>query len=422
MPNHCFAAQIFSSLFLLLAAAGPVRAQSGETAAPQVTADDKGLGVKSADGLFSYRLRGLLQVDSRWFLGDDDLDDKDSFLLRRARPMLEATVLEIVDLRLVPDFGEGDVDIDDAVIDVRSWSWLKLRLGKFKPPIGLERLQSDADMPLLERGLTSNLSPSRDVGAQLFGELLAGIVHYEIGVFNGAVDNASDDTDKNHAKDFAGRVFVQPFATATWLGTLGLGVSLSTGKQSGTTSAPDLPTYKSAGQNAFFNYLTSSSDPNGTVIADGRRSRLNPELYYYLGGAGLLVEYIANRQNVSKGSDAADLTHHAWQATLSFALGGKTCFDGVTPTHSYKSSPGGWGAAELAGRISYLKLDDDTFPTYADDATTPREATGYGVALSWHPSRNARIAVQYERTNYDGAPSPTRTHEDALITRGQVTF
>jgi Phosphate-selective porin O and P len=102
--------------------------------------------------------------------------------------------------------------------------------------------------------------------------------------------------------------------------------------------------------------------------------------------------------------------------------GGQTRFDGVTPTHSYKAAPPGWGAVELAGRISYLKLDDDTFPTYADDATTPREATGYGVALSWHPSRNARIAVHYERTDYDGAPSPTRTHEDALITRGQVTF
>ncbi len=141
----------------------------------------------------------------------------------------------------MPDFGDGSAQIVDAYIDVRPWSWLKLRLGKFKPPIGLERLQSDADMPLLERGLTANLSPTRDVGVQLFGEVLAGIVHYALGVFDGAVDNASADSDKNHAKDFAGRLFFQPFATATWLGTLGVGVSLSTGKQSGTPRPPTYP-------------------------------------------------------------------------------------------------------------------------------------------------------------------------------------
>jgi len=86
-------------------------------------------------------------------------------LIRRARPILDTTVLGIVDFRLVPDFAEGRAQVFDAHVDVRPRPWIKLRAGKFKPPIGLERLQSDPDLPFMERALTSNLSPVRDTGA-----------------------------------------------------------------------------------------------------------------------------------------------------------------------------------------------------------------------------------------------------------------
>jgi phosphate-selective porin OprO/OprP len=118
----------------------------------------------------------------------------------------------------------------------------------------------------------------------------------------------------------------------------------------------------------------------------------------------------------------ADLTHRAWHATLSFVIAGKTAYDGPVPSRPYRTGSSGWGALELAIRVSHLKLDPDTFPQFGAAATSPREATGYGLALSWYLSRNARASVHYERTAYKGAPSPPRTHEDALIARAQVTF
>jgi phosphate-selective porin OprO/OprP len=139
-----------------------------------VSAGERGIALTSGDDAFSLRLRGLLQVDSRWFLRDTALDDRDSMLIRRARPILDATVLRIVDLRLVPDFAEGRAQVFDAYLDVRPRPWLKVRAGKFKPPIGLERLQGDPDMPFNERALSSNLSPARDTGAQLFATSSAG--------------------------------------------------------------------------------------------------------------------------------------------------------------------------------------------------------------------------------------------------------
>ena len=48
----------------------------------------------------------------------------------------------------------------------------KFRFGKFKPPVGLERLVSDSDMLFVERALPTDLVPNRDVGVQVYGENL----------------------------------------------------------------------------------------------------------------------------------------------------------------------------------------------------------------------------------------------------------
>jgi hypothetical protein len=55
---------------------------------------------------------------------------------------------------------------------------LRLTVGKFQPPLGLERLQSDATIPMVEAALDSNLAVSRDVGAMLWGELAEGLLLY----------------------------------------------------------------------------------------------------------------------------------------------------------------------------------------------------------------------------------------------------
>ncbi len=390
------------------------------------SADERGLAVKSGDSAFVYRVRGVLQVDGRWYLGDARLDDRDTLLIRRARPILEATVLGIIDFRLMPDFAEGRAAVFDAYLDARVHPWLKLRAGKFKPPIGLERLQSDPDLPFMERALTSNLSPVRDVGAQLFGDVLGGFLSYTVGVFNGAPDNTNGDTDANHGKDFAGRLFLKPFSLGgpSPLGLLGIGLAASTGAQRATTSAPGLPTFRTGGQLAFFSYLTSSTDPDATAYAFGRRSRLNPHLYYYLGRLGLLAEYVASRETVQLGDTQQTLTHVAWHATLSVALGGKVAYDGVTPQASLNPERRTWGALELAARLGALSLDEQTFPLFADPTRSPRKATAVAAALNWYLGRNARLNLDFERTWFEGgAPAlGDRAAENALLTRMQVTF
>ena len=374
----------------------------------------------------ALRWKGVLQVDSRWFLADHELEDRDGFLLRRARPTLEATVLRIVDFRLVPDFAEGRAQIFDALIDVRVRPWLKLRAGKFKPPIGLERLQSDPDLPFMERALTSNLSPVRDVGVQLFGDLLGGRVSYALAFSNGAPDNGSVDGDVNHAKDFAGRLFIQPLAPAglkSRFGQLGVGLAASTGNQAGGPAAPGLPVFRTGGQNAFFNYLASASDASATVIARRRRTRLNPEISYYVGPFGFLAEYILSRQQVARADASASLRHTSWHASASAALGGTATFEGVSPAAPFDVEAGTWGAFELALRFGRLTLDPDTCPLFADPARSALAASSATAALNWCLARTARLSVHFERTWFDGgAAVGDRAPENALLMRMQVAF
>ncbi|WP_410960137.1 porin, partial [Salmonella sp. SAL4434] len=81
-------------------------------------------------------------ADTRVYPGDDDNRGVDSFLLRRARPIVEATAFRIFDVRLMTDFGGGTATVLDAYFDARFGKFFNVRAGKQKPPVGQERLYS----------------------------------------------------------------------------------------------------------------------------------------------------------------------------------------------------------------------------------------------------------------------------------------
>jgi len=399
---------------------------------PGIIADDRGFGVRSADGANQLRFRLQLQADSRWFLGDTNLSDRlDTFLLRRFRPGFDGTVLNIADFRFTPDFAGGTVVVFDAYADIHPAPFVRLRAGKFKAPLGLERLQADQDLPFVERALTQYLTPVRDVGAALWGDIAGGIVQYSVGIYNGGYDNSNLDVDSNHAKDVDGRLLFQPFKAEALraLGALGLHIAASQGDRRGLPTAPLLGTYKSVGQNTFFSYLAPASDPDGskTVFAYLTQKRINPGVFYYYGPFGVLSEAVWSQQQVRKGNATATLTNKAVHATASLVLGGTNGYDGATPTRPLDFAKGTLGALELAVRWNWLKIDDATFPSYADPAKSASKAQGWAVAATYVPSRLYRLAATYERTSFTGGAGTTaapkdRNAESVLIGRVQINF
>lgn len=403
---------------------------------PIITAEEAGFGISSPDRAYQVRIHGQLQVDGRRFFGDDSLRDLDTFFIRRARPTIEVTLAGLADALITPDFAGGTLQLFDAFIDLHPFPWLRLRAGKLKPPVGLERLQSDNSLVFTERALDQNLSAQRDVGAQLWGDVAGGVLRYEAGIFNGAPDSGLSDVDSSYAKSLAGRLFVQPFASPSlrWLGRLGLGFAAETGSEKGSPAIANgavtgtwLGAFRSAGQNTIFSYLASTTDPSQTVIALHRHTRLNPQLYYYYGPAGLEAEYLHERQAVDKNGVATTLTNTAGHITLAYVLGGTRTYEGPRVKKPVNLATGTLGALELGARYNWLSVDDAAFPSLADATKSVAKAKGFGVVASWYLTQSLRIAASYDQTAFTGGATGgtgagDRNTERVLIGRMQVGY
>jgi len=381
----------------------------------KVSAGPDGFVIQSGT---DYRLRigGYAQVDGRFYAQDKDSVATNNFLLRRARPIFQGTVAKYFDFYLNTDFGQGQVTLYDAYLNVKTSNKLQLRVGKFKPPVGLERLQSAQTLLFVERALPTALVPNRDVGAQLHGELAGGVATYAVGVFDGAVDGALIDTDTNDGKDVAGRIFFQPFARggSSALKGLGLGIAGTRGKQLGA-----LPSFRTGGQIVFFSYVT-------TATADGTRTRVTPQGSFYAGPVGLFGEWTRSRQQVRKGTDAAQIANEAWEVSGSVVLTGEAATaTGVRPRRLFDPSKGTWGALELAARVNGFDVDPAAFSRgYADPARSASKARAWAVGLNWYLNRNVKYVLDYERTTFTGGATGggDRRPEDAILFRTQVAF
>jgi phosphate-selective porin OprO/OprP len=383
-----------------------------------------GFSMKSADGRFSLKFRGLVQTDARFFLSDSAVPATNNFFVRRARPILDLVLGKYLELRLQPDFAQGTTVLFDAYSDVKISPAFAVRVGKFKPPVDLERLQSASDIVFAERALATNLAPNRDIGLQLSGDVSGGLLTWQAGVFNGVPDLGNGDGDVSDAKDFAGRIFLQPFKTGSLAG-LGVGIAGTSGIERGTTAAPALASYRTPGQQTWFRYISSTTTPASNVFADGRRSRLAPQAYFYSGPLGLHGEYIQSYQAVNRNTFATvKLKHTAWQTTGSwFLTGEKNSFRSATPKKQFDPKAGSFGALELAARYSELSIDDATFPAYASPTSTPSKAKAWAVGLNWYLARAIKLAADYEHTTFTGGTATgDREAENFVVTRVQYAF
>ncbi|MBI3784979.1 MAG: hypothetical protein HY270_16430 [Deltaproteobacteria bacterium] len=424
-----------------------------------------GFQINSADNAYKLKIGAYTQADGRFFLNDSQNRNTSQFTFRRARLDIQGTVAKYFDFRILPDFAGANFVLFDAYVDVNYIPQAKLRVGKFKPPVGLERLQSATSTMFIERGLPTNLVPTRDNGIQLFSDLWDGALSYQLGVFNGTPDLGNTATDANDDKDFAGRLFAHPFRPLgiVPLTDFGIGLAGSYGHERGTsvvsgTAAPvnntELPGYRSFGQATVFSYsggsagtaatttcdasnvCTTKPAVNGTAaaVASGDHSRITPQGYFYYGPFGLLAEWVSSKQEVNRPGPSSpvgrhNLNHRAYQIAASYVLTGEPAtFKGVLPFQPFDPFQGKWGAFELAARYGELDIDDDAFKYgFASKTSSVRRVEEYVGGLNWYLNRNVKLVLDYAHSDFTGGAGTSskpanRKSEQAIETRVQLAF
>jgi phosphate-selective porin OprO and OprP len=415
---------------------------------PKLTVSDGRIEVVSADGANSLRLRGLVQGDGRFYF-DDANAAQDGFLLRRARLIFEGKFADRFTYVIQPEFGGSTIQLLDANVGIGLTPDLTLLAGRFKLPVGLEQLQSDPVAFFNERSVATNLAPNRDVGLQLAGTVLDKRLAYQAAVVNGLIDGGnSPASGVNQEGDLtvAGRLFATPFINnkdSVFKG-LGFGAGGATGNYRGAASNSLLNSYRTDGQQTFFQYRSNATPTlANTTVANGNAFVISPQAYFYSGPLGILAEYFTSSSDISIGSgptlNQKKIKNTAYNLSVGYVLTGEdSSFKGVTPKTNFNPTAGTWGAFEVVARFANVDIDNAAFTdpdgggaaTSLAAANNATEVNTYGLGLNWYLSKSVRVNLNVFKNDFKLAPGNTvpatgnalSDDELVFISRVQVSF
>ncbi len=394
-----------------------------------------GFYLRSDDGSYELHITGQLQVDYRGYPEDvDTATSPDTFLIRRARLGVEATVLQYYEFRLLPDFAGTSISksITDAYLNVHYWDAFQVEMGKFKQPFSYEQLIQDRYTPFMERSMIDQLTPQRDEGVMIHGRKMFGDhFDYAVAISNG--DQNDSTIDSNNSKDFNTRMVVRPFDKCyDWLHGIQFGASYGVGIEglaSGGTVAVSPTTLTTPSTFEWFAY-------NSGVAADGVRTRFSPELEYFHGSFGFATQYFQENQQLQAGElPLKPLVHvqtTGYYVMFSYLLTGEERYDytqqidPIRPFMPYSpiATPGAW---EILWRISRLDMDPQVLTLTPTTGAYSREATESTVGLNWYLNKWVRTQFNWEHAWFaepvkvGNEPYPLKS-EDALYARFQIIF
>lgn len=402
---------------------------------------DNGFFIQSPDGANKINVGGYVHFDGRYFLNGGD-QGTSQFLFRRVRLDIKGKLFKYYEFKLLTDFAGGQSIIQDAYLNLNYVPYARIQAGKYKAPVGLERLQSANALMFIERALPTNLVPNRDLGFMLHGQPFYGAMEYQLAIMDGVVDGGSNngDIDVNDDKIFAGRMFFLPFKDRPWqvMRGFGVGVSGTYGHQRGTLASTQLPSYRSDGQQVFFQYRTNNpATLDGTVVANGPQWRLSPQGYWYVGPLGLMWEWAQSNNEVSLNNIKENVTADAWQTQFSWVITGEdNTYRGTTPARNFdpwRFFDGQTGAFEVAARYAQLSVSDNVYAvldpanpnsTLANRNSAARKAKAWAIGVNWYLNKMVRLMLDFDYTYFDGgAPNGgDRRSEEVLMSRVQFVF
>lgn len=421
----------------------------------------------SKDGQRELDFHGWIQGDADLFMNTNGLvlnngydvtpiyskNTVDRFWVRRIRPDFEGKVLDYVQYLFNPDFGLYQSRVYDAFVDINYWRAMGLQFGQQMSIVsGIENYFNNFDYLsrafTMENSSTAMLAPDREFGFVLHGSFgpsgqepyFRGISYlgfddffsYQLALMGGTADATEPGNqvtsyleETSHIssllnKAFEGRVFFNPFIAqhGHWLQHLGIGFAGSTQR---VNNEINLPSYLSLGQNPIFDFAES-------VVANGPRSRLHPQMVWGVGSLGLLADWTQTIQNLSIAPDTefygvvpnVKTNNKASQIQLIYNVTKEefNLFHLIPNRNFHPFEKGAYGAFQLVLRLTHLSLDNSVFSypntntsensvsyPYADPRISIQSYNGWSVGFNWFWNENLRITTEYDQTEFLGGCS-----------------
>ncbi|MEN8180811.1 MAG: porin [Pseudomonadota bacterium] len=355
----------------------------------------------SRDGKSSMELTGRVFLDtaalpSQYAKGEveDLVGSQNASEFRKLYLGVEGELWGVWEYELVFDFAEQDVDLKDANIAYTGWDDQELKIGYQKPAFGLENTGSSRYTLFMERGLTDNFSPDRDLGLSWAYEQDWGGV--KLGAFlpNSFIDGKLEDHTEGETEDgdelipsvdssevdaitLTGRITGAPIQSSSQLLHLGGSVAHTAFKD------PAKVKYDARPEVHLSEKLVASS-----VKGSDSTTAFGLEAAYSWKNLLLQGEYV--HANIDAGDSFGFDSYYLAGAYMLTgeshpykAKSGK--FGQVRPDNPV--SAGGWGAWEVALRYSAIDLNDgDELGGRMEDFT---------VGLNWYPENNLKAQLNY---------------------------
>lgn len=441
---------------------------------PIVTTGADGFGFKSADGKNAITLNGRVQAEYRTY-GKSDVQNADTFDLRRAYLTLQGKVYGDYDFKITGDFAQQSNDasgakttktiLDEAYFGVNWVPQAKLRFGQFNMPFGLENYTSDLFNDFTERAVTESLTPSKERGAMVHGNPIKG-VYYGLALSTGRGKNANNTDTQVDGPEVIGRAAVNLANFVNVSDTvLHLGGSFSNGSISDNqvTNSNTLTTAaflagqgnaSSQTEGRGITFFTPTSFNTGAG-QDVDRTRLAAEAAVAFGSIKLQSEYITHNykgnnaliiastgfKQVPAGSFNKDID--AFYISANWLVTGESYADSyladgtwgrIKPKHNFSFADGNLGAIVLG--LRYSKYDAADFASGSGAGQVAAgTATGehaWTAAATWILNPNTRVAINYIDSRFEGGSVAIKndiggtgvnaTGEKALTLRGQYDF
>lgn len=359
----------------------------------------------SPDGNFTFKPRGILELDAAGFSGrQGGYQYNNGTQVRRGRFGFDGTLYKQFAWRLEAEYVGGTVALLDAYVAYTGKKDFTLTLGQLKVPAGLEANSSDSFNEFLERGM-ANTAFGAVGGERRLGVTLAYANPFLTatgGVYGANEAIARNATTPGEVWGYNGRVTVEPINAPGRLVHVGASAYHVMDLAANSVTLADRPNVRV--DNGFLESITVA----GTNPANGVQTGVRNATFYGLEGAGVLgpvsVQGEYSHMHLDRFANAAGLNFDGYYVFGSLFLTGESrsfkggVIDRLRPLLPFDPAKGHWGAVELAARYDRINL--------TDLALSPLDHDGHAWtgAVNWYLTGNLKIMLNYIR--FEGANSP----------------